>query len=64
MIRVEPFDFRADIEVTEEQLQERLDTLIGAGEIGADETRDVSVISVSSKEQADSVAVRLSSGEA
>lgn len=63
MIRIEPFDFRQDIEVTDEQLRERFDTLIGAGELGAVETRDVSVISVSTEDQANSVAARLTAGE-
>jgi len=63
MIRIEPFDFRQDIEVTEEQLQERFDTLVGAGEIGAVETRDVSVISVPTEDQANNVAARLTAGE-
>jgi peptidyl-prolyl cis-trans isomerase D len=63
MIRIEPFDFRQDVEVTEEQLRERFDTLIGAGEIGAVETRDVSVVSVPTQDQANAVAARLSAGE-
>lgn len=63
MIRIEPFDFRQDVEVTDEQLRERFDTLIGAGELGAVETRDVSVISVPTQDQANSVAARLTSGE-
>jgi peptidyl-prolyl cis-trans isomerase D len=63
MIRIEPFDFRQDVEITDEQLRERFDTLIGAGEIGAVETRDVSVISVATEDQANSVAARLTSGE-
>lgn len=63
MIRIEPFDFRQDVEITDEQLRERFDTLIGAGELGAVETRDVSVISVATEDQANSVAARLSTGE-
>lgn len=63
MIRIEPFDFRQDIEVTDEQLRERFDTLIGAGELGAVETRDVSVISIPTADQANSVAARLTAGE-
>lgn len=63
MIRIEPFDFRQDIEVTEEQLRERFDTLVGAGEIGAVETRDISVISVPTEEQANLAAARISAGE-
>jgi len=63
MIRIEPFDFRQDAEVTDEQLRERFDTLVGAGELGAVETRDVSVISVATEDQANSVAARLTAGE-
>ncbi|MGB6231446.1 MAG: SurA N-terminal domain-containing protein [Litorimonas sp.] len=63
MLRIEPFDFRQDVEVTDDQLRARFDTLIGAGEIGADETRDVSIISVPSREQADMAAARISSGD-
>lgn len=63
MIRLEPFDFYPDIEVTEEQLQERYDTLLGAGEIGATETRDVSVIAVPNEDQATLVAARITDGE-
>ncbi|MEM7728453.1 MAG: SurA N-terminal domain-containing protein [Pseudomonadota bacterium] len=63
MLRVEPFDFRQDIEVTEEQLQERFETLVGAGEIGAVETRDVSVIVAPTREVADAIAARISAGE-
>ncbi|MGB3455882.1 MAG: SurA N-terminal domain-containing protein, partial [Litorimonas sp.] len=63
MLRVEPFDFRQDIEVTDEQLQERFETLIGAGEIGAVETRDVSLIVAPTREAADAIAARISAGE-
>ena len=63
MLRIEPFDFRQDIEVTEEQLQERFETLVGAGEIGSVETRNVTVLSVGTQEIADSVAARLTAGE-
>ena len=63
MVRIEPFDFRQDIEVTEEQLQERFDTLLSVGEIGAVETRDISVITAPTEEQANLVAARISAGE-
>lgn len=63
MVRIEPFDFNQDIEVTEEQLQERFDTLLGVGEIGAVETRDISVIAVPTQEQANLVAARISAGD-
>jgi peptidyl-prolyl cis-trans isomerase D len=63
MIRIEPFDFRQDVEITDEQLRERFDTLVGAGELGAVETRDVSVVSVATEEQANNVAARLTAGE-
>lgn len=63
MIRIEPFDFRQDVEITNEQLRERFDTLVGAGELGAVETRDVSVVSVATEEQANNVAARLTAGE-
>lgn len=63
MIRLEPFDFQPDIEVTEEQLRERFETLLGAGEIGATETRDVSVIAVPTEDQANLVAARIGAGE-
>jgi peptidyl-prolyl cis-trans isomerase D len=63
MIRIEPFDLAPDIEVTEEEIQERFETLIGAGEIGAIETRDVTIISAPTQVVADSVAARISSGE-
>lgn len=63
MIRIEPFDFRQDIDVTDDMLQDRFETLIGAGEIGAVETRDVSVLSVQTEDQANAVAARLTSGD-
>ncbi|MEL6687261.1 MAG: SurA N-terminal domain-containing protein [Pseudomonadota bacterium] len=63
MLRIEPFDFRQDIEITEEQLEERFETLLGAGEIGSVETRNVTVLAVDTQEIADSVAARLSAGE-
>ncbi|WP_298912864.1 peptidylprolyl isomerase [uncultured Algimonas sp.] len=64
MIRIEPFDLERDIEVTDDQLRERFETLIGAGEIGAVETRDVSIIAVPTQAIADNAAARLSAGEA
>ena len=63
MLRVEPFDFRQDIEVSEEQLQERFEILLGAGEIGAAETRNVTVLATPTQEIADNVAARISAGE-
>ncbi len=63
MLRIEPFDFEQDIEITEELLQDRFETLVGAGEIGAVETRDVSVLVVPTQEAADSIAARIGAGE-
>lgn len=63
MIRLEPFDFVPDSEVSDEDVQERFDTLVRIGEIGAVETRDVLIIAVPSEDQAEIAAQRISNGE-
>lgn len=47
----------------ESLLRERYETLLGAGEIGAAETRDVTVLAVPTQDQASVVAARITAGE-
>ena len=53
-----------DIYITEDDIRARFDALVGGGQLGAAETRDVTIVSVPTEEQATVVASRLSAGEA
>lgn len=64
MLRLEPFDFIRDVEVTDEDVRERFDTLVRVGEIGAVESRDVLVLTTGSQELADLAAAQLNDGGA
>ena len=52
-----------DVYVTEEQVREQFDLLVSTGQIGAPETRDVTVLSAPDADVAELVATRLRAGE-
>lgn len=62
MIRVEPFDFTADLEIDPEQVRESFDYRVSTGTIGSPETRTVALITASDEETANEAVAQLEAG--
>ncbi len=62
MIRVEPFDFTADLEIDPEQVQESFDYRVSTGTIGSPETRSIALITTSDEAKANEAVAQLEAG--
>lgn len=62
MIRVEPFDFTADLEIDPEQVQESFDYRVSTGTIGSPEARSIALITTSDEAKANEAVAQLEAG--
>ncbi|WP_416877757.1 SurA N-terminal domain-containing protein [Litorimonas sp.] len=62
MIRVEPFDFAADLEIDPEQVRESFEYRVSTGTIGSPETRSVALITAADEETAKEAVAQLEAG--
>jgi peptidyl-prolyl cis-trans isomerase D len=62
MIRVEPFDFTADLEIAPEQVKESFEYRVSTGTIGSPETRSVALITAADEETAKEAVAQLEAG--
>ncbi|WP_409433685.1 SurA N-terminal domain-containing protein [Litorimonas sp. RW-G-Af-16] len=63
MLRLEPFDFTADLDVTDQELREAFDYQVELGQIGSPERRSVTLITANDEETAMTAAARMAGGE-
>ena len=62
MIRVEPFDFTADLEIDPEQVQESFDYRVSTGTIGSPGARSIALITTSDEAKANEAVAQLEAG--
>ena len=63
MIRLEPFDFKPDLTITDEQIQDSFDYQVETGVLGSPETRNVVLITAPDEETAQKAVDAMESGQ-